>query len=173
MLSEKLCFLAPGQARLALGGALLCLLVFVSCGKSTRLATVHDIPAGRLAQPGGLDPSGIMLGNYNTCKAYADYVASRPVSGGLPTSSAYSAPQLSMGQALNPDHPVYCAHAHTCNCLHSVYFREDFRGQHPPIYYCVESPLTGVEQATVYNSGKPGQGVIKFALPRSACESWL
>lgn len=175
MLVKKLCFLADGLAGFARSGILLCLLAFVSCGMGgdnpARLATVQDPPLGRLAEPGP-NSGGIMLGHYNTCRAYANYVTHQlSVIGGLSTGSAFGSQQVPMGLALNFDQPVLCQNAHTCHCLNSVYFIEDFRGQRPPVYRCVEPSSARREQPAVYHSGKPGQGVIKFALPRSVCQN--
>ena len=166
MFSKKLSF-SKRQAT-ALADIFLCLL-FLSCGTGgcetggggngeVRLATAQDPPPGRMAEPG--PDSGIMLGDYNTCKAYADYVIKQ-----LPLGA-----NMLMGMALNFDRPVQCQKAHTCFCLNGLYFIEDFRGESPPVYRCVEPPSAGVERHDIYQSNKPGQGVIKFAMPRSLCD---
>ena len=136
-------------------------LSLVSCDSSdkkngdVKLATSDDLPLGQQAEPGS--SSGIYLGHYNTCKEYSDYVLKQ-----------LNRPPL--GAFLNPDQPVNCKKAHTCHCMDGKYFIEDFRGAGTPVYRCVEQPSAQVESAKVYQSDKPGKGVIKFALPRSLCE---
>ena len=126
--------------------------------QSIKLAESEDLPPGILGEPG--PDSGIYLGDYKTCKAYADtfikkYWMFRPI--------------IFFGQLLNFDEPVHCRVAHTCECLNSTYFIE---GSSNPLYRCVEPPSANIEPADVYTN-KAGElvGVIKFAKPKSLCSA--
>ena len=122
------------------------------------LATPENLPLGVLGEPG--PDSGIYLGNYKTCKAYADafvkkYWLLRPI--------------IYIGNLLNMDEPVHCRVAHTCHCLNNTYFIE---GSSDPLYRCVEPPSVQVESEDIYTN-KDGElvGVIKFAKPQSLCST--
>ena len=138
------------------------LLNGVSCADSENkiqgviLATPENLPPGTLGKPG--PDTGIYLGDYKTCKAYADafvkkYWMLRPI--------------IFFGSLLNPDEPVHCRVAHTCNCLNNIYFVE---GSSDPLYRCVEPPSAQVESEDIYTN-KTGEliGAIKFAKPGSLC----
>ena len=122
------------------------------------LATPEDLPLSILGKPG--PDTGIYPGDYKTCKAYADafvkkYWMLRPI--------------MFFGSLLNPDEPVRCRTAHTCDCLNNTYFVE---GNSNPLYRCVEPPSAQVESKDIYTN-KTGElvGVIKFAKPQSVCVS--
>jgi len=123
------------------------------------LATPENLPPGVPGKPG--PDSGIYLGNYKTCKAYADtfvekYWMLRPVG--------------FFSNLLNTDEPVRCRVAHTCSCLNNIYFIEGRNGSSDPLYRCVEPPSAQVESEDIYTN-KAGElvGVIKFAKPQSLC----
>ncbi len=121
------------------------------------LATPDDPP------PSKQGPSNnIYYGRFKTCTAYSELSRSQ-----LPLMARLTLPLLGKLQDLTT---VDCKTAHTCDCYKNEHLVVESSFE-PPLYRCVESSSAQVENEEIYkpNESFSGDGVIKFALPRSVC----
>lgn len=125
------------------------------------MATPEDPPNGTETQPG---ENTVMLGRYKTCDGYAELLRSK-LSTGMKAVATFFSP-------LQDFSTEKCNNSYTCHCANNQYFIDDLRGQlEVPLYRCIEPPSANVESNETYapNQSFSGEGVIKIALPRSAC----
>ena len=127
------------------------------------MASPTDPPYGTETKPG---PDTIMLGHYKTCDGYSKLFHSKLTFGMRVVAG--------LASNLQDFSTEKCKNSYTCYCVNNQYFIENLRGQlEIPLYRCVEPPSANIESNEIYapNQSFSGEGVIKIALPRSACAS--
>jgi len=126
------------------------------------LASPEDLPAGEETKPG--KSSGIYLSHYKTCAGYGDFINSKL------KVSYFQRLVLGFLQNTNTES---CKVSHTCSCKDGQYFSNDLPNDDRGAYYhCIEPASAAVEKENIYKATEKftGEGVIKFALPKSFCD---